>query len=221
MKKFITIVLLICTLIGTLALCLTSCETSNNNNNNHNTNNENTYTPPPKTADQEVEDLISSIKDADSCYKAAKAFFALTKNEQKQVYNSSTLKNHMKTYSNDTRIRDYLMEDSAAEQSKNFHNRLKNKLLNVNSYTVNNQTTVVFYDNATNNYYLYIKIDYSAQNKAGGYNRYENNADYYVWKDTYWSTLPYSTAEDRDLVTNIYSWEFDEYTRYSFTYIYE
>ena len=210
MRKIVTILLLICT----LTLCLASC----GNNSSRDTNDENTYTPPEKTAVEKTEDLISYIKDADTCYVAAKSFYALSEEEQSTVYNSYDLKDHMETYSSDTRIRDYLMEDAAAAKSNSFHNRLRNKLLNINSYTVNSQTTVVFYDETTNNYYLYIKIDYSAQNKAGGYTRYENNADYFVWENNSWRTLPYSSDADIALVKKIYTWEFDEYTRYSFKY---
>ena len=199
MRKIVTILFLICT----LTLCLTSCVFIRN-----------TYAPSEK---EKTEDLINSIKDADTCYAAAKSFYALSEEEQSTVKNSYTLKNHMETYSSDTRIRDYLMEDDAADKSEYFHKSLRNNLLNINSYTVNSQTTVVFYDETTNNYYLYIKIDYSAQNQAGGYNRYEN-ADYYVWENNSWKTLPFSSKEDIELHKQIYTWGFAEYTRYYFRY---
>ena len=161
--------------------------------------------------------MIDSISDAESCYQAAKVFYSLSENEQEN-YGSWSLIEAMKLYSSDSRIRDILMELEAKEESNYFHNRLRNKLLNINSYTVNSQTTVVFYDESTENYYLYITIDYSAQNKAGGYTRYENNADYYVWKNNSWSTLPYSSVEDAELVKKIYTWQFDEYDRYYLSY---
>ena len=163
-----------------------------------------------------ISDMIDSISDAESCYQAVQVFNSLPENEQENY--SWSLITAMKLYSSDSRIRDILMELKAEEESNIFHNRLKNKLLNINSYTVNNQTTVVFYDETTDNYYLYIKIDYSAQNKAGGYTRYENNAAYYVWKNNYWSTLPYSSDEDIELREKIYTWQFDEYDRYHFKY---
>ena len=171
------------------------------------------YAPVPRLS---ISDMIDSISDAESCYQAVQVFNSLPENEQENY--SWSLIMAMKLYSSDSRIRDILMELEAEDKSNIFHNRLKNKLLNINSYTVNNQTTVVFYDETTDNYYLYIKIDYSAQNKAGGYTRYENNADYYVWKNNYWSTLPYSSYADIELVKKIYTWQFDEYDRYYFKY---
>lgn len=212
MKKLIAVLLLICT----LTLCIVSCD-SNDTNNTYVP----PYVPPQKTAAEKATDLINAITDADSCYEAAKAYYALTQAEQEKVYNAYTLTTTMKTYASDSRIRDYLMEIDAESESGYFHNYLRNKLLNINSYTVNSQTTVVFYDESTSNYYLYIKIDYSAQNKAGGYTRYDNNAEYYIWKDTGWVDLQYSLdngTEYIDFVKKIYTWQFDEYTRYYFTY---
>ena len=209
MKKIITIVLLACTLILSFASCDSSVSDSNNDS---------VDIPPQKTPQEEAEDLIDSVTDAQSCYEAAQAFYTLTKEEQDAVSNYYVLKEKMKTYSSDSRIRDYLMEDDAAAESQGFHNRLRNKLLNISSYTVNSQDTVVFFDDATSNYYLYIVIDYSAQNKMGGYSRSENNANYYVWKDNSWREIPYSSDEDIQLVKNIYTWQFEEYTRYYFTY---
>lgn len=209
MKKLIAVLLLICT----LTLCIASCDSKDED--------DTTYVPPEKTAAEKVTDLINAITDADSCYEAANAYYALTKTEQEEVHNAYTLTTTMETYASDSRIRDYLMEIDAESESGYFHNYLRNRLLNINSYTVNSQTTVVFYDESTSNYYLYIKIDYSAQNKAGGYTRYDNNAEYYIWKDTGWVDLQYSLgdgAEYIELVKKIYTWQFDEYTRYYFTY---
>ena len=221
MRKFAIIVMLICA----LAFCLVSCNNSNNNNNSSTTNNsENTYTPPEKTPAQKAMDLINTITDADSCYEAAKAFYTLSKSQQEEVPSSTEtkLKMSMNTYASDTRIRDYLMEEDAESASTGFHNQLRNRLLNIDSYSVNSQTSVVFYDETTDTYYLYLKIDYSAQNQAGGYNRYENNAEYYVWKNNFWSRISSYSFEDFDdylaLLKKIYTWEFEEYDRYYFTY---
>lgn len=165
-----------------------------------------------------VTDLINSIEDAESCYKAAEAYFSLSESERFEVYNYMTLMRAMDFYASDTKIRDLQMKLKAKGLSDYFHDSIRNKLLNINSYTVNEQITVVFYDEDTENYYLYIKIDYSAQNKAGGYTRYKNNADYYVWENDRWATLPYSSDADIELVEKIYTWQFDEYDRYDFTY---
>ena len=194
MKRNVVIMLVVCI----LALSLASCDNNRDS--------------------KKVMNLIASVTDADSCYTAADAYYALTEEEQKAIPNAYALKNHMKTYASDARIRDYLMKDDAAQWSKYFHNRLRNKLLNIDSYTVNSQTTVVFYDGVTDNYYLYIKIDYSAQNRAGGYTRYENNANYYVWDNTSWSILPTSSDEDWEVIKSIYTWQFSVYRQYEFTY---
>ena len=161
--------------------------------------------------------MIDSISDAESCYQAAKVFYSLSENEQKK-YSSRTwsLIEAMKLYSSDSRIRDMLMELEAQNASNYSHNRLRNKLLNIDSYKVNDQTTLVYYDKETNNYYLYINIDYSAQNKAGGYTRYENNANYCIWKNNSWSTLSYSS--DEDIIKKIRTWQLDIYAGYDFTY---
>lgn len=215
MKKKPSLILAMMALILSLLCVFASCDNGNNAN-------EEVIPPPPeKTAAEKVEDMIDAINDVNSCYEAAKAYYALTQAEQEKVYNAYTLTTTMETYASDSRIRDYLMEIDAESESGYFHDYLRNRLLNINSYTVNSQTTVVFYDESTSNYYLYIKIDYSAQNKAGGYTRYDNNAEYYIWKDTGWVDLQYSLGngtEYIDFVKKIYTWQFDEYTRYYFTY---
>ena len=202
MKKLVTIILLICT----IALSFASCGNVSNNS-----------TQPEKTPKEKTEELIDAITDADSCYEAAKSFYALTQEEQNDVYNKNYLTSSMKTYAKDTRIRDYLMKDSAAEKSEYFHQSIKKDLLNIDSYTVNSQTTVVFYDDKTNNYYLYIMVDYSAQNRAGGYNR-NQLAEYYQWYDDHWTTLYSRDDEDWEIIQKMYQYQLPIYTRFDLTY---
>ena len=210
MKRILGIFLLICL----LTVALVSCG-----------NDSTTQTPPPeptpeKTDEEKVEDLIASIKDADSCYEAAKAYYALPDEKQTTLRNWEDLFFELKNYSTDTRVRDYYMQWTAKVQFDKFHNYLRNKLLNINSYTVNDQISKVYFDADTNNYYLYIKVDYSAQNKLGGYVRYENNANYFVWEGDYWRELRASFDEngEMDIIKKIYTWQYPMYKDFDFRY---
>lgn len=208
MKKIISILLLICT----MTLCLASCGDNNNND-------DNLDVIPEKNAAEKVEDLIASISDAASCYNAAKAYNELTFEEKKNVSNSDALKNSMITYVNDKRIEEYLMEYQAQKASDECHNFYRDALLNVSSYTVNAQTTTVFYDNKTDTYFLFIVIDYSAQNKMGGYNRSETQ-DTFVWtnndwKDTYYV---YDTDTELDVIWAMKNREYSVYRNYTFAF---
>ena len=214
MKKRLLLVLTMIALMLTLVCVFASC------NNGDNANEEVTPPPPEKTAAEKVEDMIDAINDADSCYEATKAYYALTKEEQKALRNWSDLPFKMSKYIDDTRVRDYYMQWTAQVKFDNFHDSLRNKLLNINSYTVNNETAKVFYDASAAKYYLYIKVDYSAQNKAGGYTRYENNANYFVWETDHWRELRAWFDEDgeMDIIKKIYTWEYPEYKTFSFKY---
>ena len=208
MKRIISIFLLMCILTAALVSC---------------GNNSSTPEPDPipeKTPEEKVEDLISSIDDADSCYEAAKAYYALPAETRKTLRNWSDLSYAFDQYSSDTRIRDYNMQWEAEGEFNDFHNSLRNKLLNINSYTVNNEISKVYFDANTNRYYLYIKVDYSAQNQLGGYVRYENNANYFVWEGNYWRELRASFSEngEMDIIKNIYTWQYPEYKNFNFRY---
>lgn len=183
MKKILSILLVICA----LSLCFVSCKNDENNNNN---NESHTYVP-EKTPSEKVNDLIMAISDANSCAEAAKAYNKLSTEEKKDVKLTNSLENAMEQYADDTNVRDCLMEYKAQEESDYLHNSTRNKLINISSYTVNNQTSTVYYDSKTNNYFLKITIDYSAQNRLGGYDR-SSNAAKYVWRDNDWITLPYA-----------------------------
>ena len=218
MKRLSILFLFICA----LTLCLFSCDEP--------TGDETPEEAPPVVSPYvepeipewyKVETLIDEIKDSDSCYEATKAYFALSDEDKERVLNYLKLEESMETYESDERIRVYLMKISAKNKFDFFNHELKSDLLNPSSYTVNEQNTVVFYDEERNNYYLYIKIDYSAQNRGGGYNRY-NRADYFIWKNGAWFDLylygELSSNEYLDLLEEIYSWKFDEIDRYYFTY---
>ena len=202
MKKYIAILLLVCS----FAFCLSACG-----------GNSETGNQPEKTAEEKVEDLICSIEDADSCYEAAKAFYLLSPENQAIVCNAADLKNEMKKYKSDSRIRDYLMEELAAAKHQEFHNDRKKQLLNINSYTVNSESAVVYYDEARGSYYLELFVDYSAQNKMGGYERLKHY-ETYIWSDysASWGLLYYNGNEQifNDLTNN----RIPEYTRYNFKY---
>lgn len=208
MNKIISIFLLICILTITLVSCGNDSPPS-------------TPAPEPeKTATEKAEDLIDAIKDAESCYEAAKAYYALSVEEQNSLRNWTDLPSKFDQYSSDARVRDYSMQWKAKVRFDNFHDDLRNKLLNINSYTVNEQISKVYFDANTNNYYLYIKVDYSAQNKLGGYVRYENNANYFVWEDPYWRELRASYGEDgeMDIIKAIYTWQYPLYKDFGFRY---
>ena len=202
MKKSIAILLFVCTFVFCLSACGENSEPSNQ---------------PQKTAEEKVEDLIGSIVDADSCYEAAKAFYLLSAEKQADVSNIDDLKSEMKKYKSDTRILDYLMKEQAAITHQEFHNKSKNKLLNPNSYMVNSEHAIVYYDKASGNYYLELFKDYSAQNHMGGYERLKDYQKY-VWRDysSTWSILYYNGNEQifKDLENDT----IPEYTRYDFKY---
>lgn len=96
------------------------------------------------------------------------------------------------------------LKESAKEKLDSFHSRLKSNLLNINSYTVNSESADIFYDEETESIYLMLAVDFSAQNKAGGYTRYSNNRDYFVWTTYGWETI-----SDVQLMLRIMEREFD------------
>lgn len=212
MKRMISVFLLTCILTMSFVSCNNSPSSSLSES-----------TPPPKiekTDVEKVQEKISAIKDAESAFEAANAYYLLSKEKRETVRNKDDLPYRLKNYVSDTRVRDYYMQWEAEEQFVKFHNYLRNKLLNINSYTVNNEISKVFFDANTNNYYLYIKVDYSAQNKAGGYTRYENNANYFVWENNYWRELLFSFEEDgeADIIEAIYTWQYPEYKNLGFSF---
>ena len=103
--------------------------------------------------------------------------------------------------------------DDLVEQGKHkleeFHSTLKNHLLNPNSYTVNSDFGRIYRDRETSSIYLMISIDYSAQNLAGGYNRYENNKRYFVWNEAYSVWVQLYVPYDDVLITKIFDGEFE------------
>ena len=212
MKRMISVFLLTCILTMSFVSCNNSPSSSLAES-----------TPPQKiekTDVEKVQEKISAIKDAESAFEAANAYYLLSKEKRETVRNKDDLPYRLKNYVSDTRVRDYYMQWEAEEQFVKFHNYLRNKLLNINSYTVNNEISKVFFDANTNNYYLYIKVDYSAQNKAGGYTRYENNANYFVWENNYWRELLFSFEEDgeADIIKEIYTWQYSEYKNLGFSF---
>ena len=167
------------------------------------------------------DEMIASITNAD---KAVAAYNSLTYADKEDVLKVSKVITAMKPYSSDTRVRDIIMEATAKSAFNNFHSSLKNNLINTNSYTVNSQTAVSFFDEESGNYYLCIRVDYSAQNKAGGYTRYQNNSKYFIWDDDKWTHVPYhedyrnNTIAALDLQERIAAHEFDTYKTYNFRY---
>lgn len=166
-----------------------------------------------------IENLVKDITDAEKCYTAAKVFYSLAKKDQEEI-GAYNLEQAMLTYSNDVRIRDYLFQAKAEEEFNNFHYNLKSKLININSYTVNKQSTEILYDKSKDKYYLYIIVDYSAQNQAGGYTRYQDSARYCVWENNSWNDLTYyyDGAEYVTTVKQIQTYQFDRYATYDFKY---
>jgi len=210
--KIISIVLVICA----LSLCFVSCKNNDNNNNN---NESPTYVP-EKTPSEKVDDLIMSISDANSCLEAAKAYNKLSTEEKKEVILTTSLENAMEQYADDTNVRDYLMEYKAQEKSDYLHNSCRKKLINISSYTVNNQTSTVYYDSETNSYFLRIEIDFSAQNRFGGYDR-SSTRDDYVWRDNYWKETAYAydnSAQSVKIGIAINQNKYSVYDTYHFTF---
>ena len=157
-----------------------------------------------------ISELIDSITDAESCFIATEAYYALPEKEQENVYNAWDLKQAMELYSSDTRICEYLMKYSAKEKLDGIRNLTKNRLLNPDSYIEKNQSVVAFYDDTSNTYCLYITIDYSAQNKAGGYSA-SYTKDYFTWNGTTW--IP---TYDVQLSLKMVNYTLEVYKFYSF-----
>ena len=98
---------------------------------------------------------------------------------------------------------------------------IKSKLLNPNSYTVNSETIRINHDKKNNRYFMVIDIDYSAQNRIGGYAR-ASERFWYCWRDTAWGfeSVPgvvYGSDEYYDIATIIVQdWYRTEYIPVAF-----
>ena len=92
---------------------------------------------------------------------------------------------------------------------KSFHSSLKSNLVNPSSYTVNAQIGHIFHDKDSGNIYLMLSVDYSAQNKSGGYNRYSRK-DYFVWREKSDGTAYWEQIDDIKLCLKIMNYEFDQ-----------
>ena len=106
-----------------------------------------------------------------------------------------------------------LMKEEAKKQLEYYHETLKSNLLNINSYTVNNEQGTIFYDKDSGSYYLMLSVDYSAQNKMGGYTRYEKNLDYSAWNGTTWISIyehfGFDTEVTHETIYKIYDYEYE------------
>ena len=71
-------------------------------------------------------------------------------------------------------------------------------------------------DDTTNDYYLKIIVDYSVQNKLGGYTRNETHK-FLVWENNRW-ILWHTSYEDLDLVVKMRDYQLPVHARYYFTY---
>lgn len=209
MKKTISVLLLICTLI----FCLVACD---KHDKQYDSSDETTV---EKTPEEKVSDLIYAIFDVDSCFEAAKAYNKLSANEKKNVLFSTRLEDCMEQYANDTRVRDCLMEYRAQELSNERHDYYRKQLINISSYTVNSQSTTVFYDDETDTYFLDIRIDYSAQNQMGGYKR-TSTRDTYVWRYNGWCIMQYQYDASEALVISksINEYLYSVYCTYNFKF---
>lgn len=155
MKKFISILLLFCT----LTLCLASC---GGNNNNRNESNE-------PTAVDNVISLISAISSAEDCLNAEKAYNALNESEKAQVSNYDLLISKKETYKDDL----FLIEltEAARIVMKDHEDSVRNGQKNPNSFICNEISGMIYYNYSRNEYYLRTELDYSSQNSFGGYVR--------------------------------------------------
>ena len=79
---------------------------------------------------------------------------------------------------------DYLKE-SAEYRLESLHRSTQNNLLNPSSYTVNSDSFEIYHDKIYDRYFLVIYIDYSAQNRMGGYSR-ESDRIWYGWWGSGW-----------------------------------
>ena len=111
------------------------------------------------------------------------------------------------------------MEYEAQKLSDERHDYYRKQLINISSYTVNSQSTAVFYDDETDAYFLDIRIDYSAQNQMGGYTR-SSTRDTYVWRYNGWCIMQYQydASEALDILKSINNYFYSVYCTYSFNY---
>lgn len=79
---------------------------------------------------------------------------------------------------------DYLIE-RAEDELGYLHRSTQKNLLNPSSYTVNSDSFNIYHDKIYDRYFLVIDIDYSAQNRMGGYSR-ETERVWYGWYGSGW-----------------------------------
>lgn len=167
-----------------------------------------TTTTKKLTPAERVEQEISRMNSQYSEYKEAPdkqekafsylmtAYNALSESEKEEVKNADKLDEIEK------KIVEGWQKNKAIEQATSNIDSIKRNLLNPTSYIQNN-VSIDGWRNKDGATFIYIKIDYSAQNRAGGYNR-ETETDYYRWisdTSTYahggrWSYTTFATIYD-------------------------
>ena len=217
--KHIALFLIIC-----LIVCFVSCDYNASTGNISNTPADVETSAEAETkAEDYVEELIREVNSIESYLKATVSFFKLSPEQQKSVQNAKQLysKYNYREWYDDNRIPDYVnanpevrdwyMSMDAVRISQGFHNSLKNGLANMDSYKVNEQYNIVFYDDERDVFYLCITVDYSFQNEFGGYTR-QTRRDVSEWTSdsVRWSW----GVDDPDTLIKVINWEFDVYDRY-------
>lgn len=102
-----------------------------------------------------------------------------------------------------------ILREKGENELKLLHTRNKSQLLNPNSYTVNSDYGQIFYDEETDNIYLMISVDYSAQNQVGGYTRYQDKHCYY-WTKSSNGGYNWFGIRDQKLCDDIMMYRFKE-----------
>lgn len=84
---------------------------------------------------------------------------------------------------------------------------IKADLLNPSSYTENHTWMTLFHDEKNERYFLVLDIDYSAQNKMGGYSRKQERTWYgwngYFWQEKIADGVSYGSDEYYDIATDL------------------
>ena len=109
------------------------------------------------------------------------------------------------------------MKEIAEIRLETAHYSIKSNLLNPNSYIVNSNVMEIVHDPQKDRYFLIINIDYSAQNRMGGYTR-DSECSWFGWEYNSWGSkdvpgVQYGSDEYYDVATNIglgtYSYTYD------------
>ena len=215
--KYVALFLIIC-----LIACFVSCDYINSMDNSSSALTDVEISTEEETkAEDCVEELIREVDSIESYLKAAVSFFKLSPEQQKRVDNAYRLYSEYEYTYDDKRIPDYVnanpdvrdwyMRMDADRISRGFHNSIKNGLANRDSYKVNEQYNIVFYDDEEDVFYLCITVDYSFQNEYGGYTR-QTKREVSEWTS---DGIRWGWGfDDPDTLIKVFNWEFDVYDRY-------